>query len=262
MNLQKAIITLNRHQLSSDKEKPLIALSDRAFLVATFLFLVFMLSLPVIQIQKVIWFAFFPIVMAPLSGQSYSGVFRKSLVVLPFLILIGIFNPVFDHREAFKVSDIVISCGWISFVSILLRGLLAMQALIILVNSIGFINICNSLRLLGVPSVLTTQLYLLYRYIGVLMEEANSMRLSVISRGYGRKSFPIKLWAQFAGALLLRAYDRAKRIHKAMISRGFEGVIFSGIREKSQPADIWFCCTVIVIFIILRFSDLSLLFFR
>ena len=29
---------------------------------------------------------------------TYARVFRKSLVTLPFILLIGVMNPVFDHR--------------------------------------------------------------------------------------------------------------------------------------------------------------------
>lgn len=34
---------------------------------------------------------------------TYARVFRKSLVTLPFILLIGVMNPVFDHRVAMTV---------------------------------------------------------------------------------------------------------------------------------------------------------------
>lgn len=45
------------------------------------------------------------------------------------------------------------------------------------------------------------------------------------ARGYGRRSYPIGLWAETVGQLLLRTLDRAEHIHNAMLARGFTGRI-------------------------------------
>ena len=76
---------------------------------------------------------------------------------------------------------------------------------------------------MGVPSVLTTQLLLLYRYMSVLLEELQTMTRARTARGYGRSSYPMRLWAAMAGQLFLRSVDRAERIHRAMLARGFDG---------------------------------------
>jgi len=59
------------------------------------------------------------------------------------------FNPILDTGEAFRVGDVAVSRGWVSFLSILLRGLFAVQAVVILTLSVGFYDMCASLRRIG-----------------------------------------------------------------------------------------------------------------
>lgn len=108
-------------------------IDPRALLLVAVGYVVTMLSVPVLNLGMLIWFAAYPVVMAPLSHVTYSRVFRKSLVTLPFILLIGVMNPLFDQRVAMTVCGVDVSAGWISFVSIIIRGLLSVQAALLLV---------------------------------------------------------------------------------------------------------------------------------
>ena len=66
-----------------------------------------------------------------------------------------------------------VSRGWVSFVSIILRGLLSVQALLLLVYVAGFNRMCEALRRPGMPRVLVTQLLMVYRYLTVLLQEGD-----------------------------------------------------------------------------------------
>ena len=103
---------------------------------------------------------------------TYARVFRKSLVTLPFILLIGVMNPVFDHRVAMTVCGVDVWAGWISFISIVVRGLLSVQAALLLVYVCGFNGVCRALGRLGLPSVMVTQLLMVSRYMQTLGEEA------------------------------------------------------------------------------------------
>ena len=248
--IQRSQIALNRDSFISD-------IDPRALLISIFLFFICLLSLPLDYPDRLIWFAVFPILLCSLSDISYSKIFVRSLYVLPFIFLIGIFNPFLDHRVAFKAGEFDVTYGWLSFISIMVRGLLCMQALLILIEICGFIQICNALRKLGLPKILTTQLLLLYRYIGVLLQEASDMHRAAISRGYGKKSFPLKLWATFTGSLLIRSYERSKRLHYAMISRGFDGTIPIGKSFGWNFKDSLFIGIWGFVFIFLTFYNLT-----
>lgn len=261
MNLQKAILTLNSFQTGTNEKTYVSGIDSRALIIVTLAYIICLLSLPIEVPEKLIWFAVYPIIMAPLSGQTYASVFIKSLYVLPFIILIGIANPFYDKRPAFEVGQFTITYGWLSFLTILLRGILSVQALIILIGNCGFIRICNALILMKVPKILTTQLLLLYRYLGLLLEESFNIQRAIVSRGYGKKSFPLKMWVTIVGSLLIRTYERSKRIHNAMVSRGFNGSIPLGANSKWKLQDSLFCMLCIATFLFLKFFNIGNLFF-
>ena len=261
MNLQRAITAINKSQISARETGFLGHITDAALLSVTFLYLLCVLSLPLENPERLIWFAAYPIVMSGLCNVNYTTIMKSSLYVLPFLLLIGMFNPIYDQREAFSVGSLTVTYGWLTFISIIIRGLLTMQALLIMIRLSGFVGVCNTLKKFGVPKVMVVQLLFLHRYIIVLLQEAQRMHLSVTARGYGRKSFPIKIWTNFVGALLLRSYERSKRVHMAMVARGFNGYIPLRKNQSITFSDVIFMSVWLGVFLSLYFINLSALMF-
>lgn len=120
-----------------------------ASLAVTLVYLVAVLSVPLYAPQRIVWLAVYPVVSAEMSGIGFGRVFVKSLWVLPLVALIGMFNPMIDTETAFTVSGVAVSRGWVSFTSIALRGMLAVQAVLVLTLSAGFFDMCDSMRRLG-----------------------------------------------------------------------------------------------------------------
>ena len=201
----------------------IIKIDPRSLLLVTVVYLCFMLGVPTTHIDLLVWYALYPIIASPLFGLSYSSVFLQSLIVLPLVILLGVFNPIVDKTPVAAFNGYTITEGWLLFIGIILRGLFSMQALLILIRSIGFVGIVRSLARLGIPRFLTTQLLMVFRYIRVLIEEALSMKAARDARSFGVKHLSLRLWGVMIGQLFLRSIDRAERIHRAMQARGFTG---------------------------------------
>lgn len=256
-NLEKAILTLGR--ISKCDAGSATSVDPRCLLLVTLLYLITVLSLPVGSLGMLLWFALYPIVESPLCGLSYSSVFVRSLVVLPFVAFIGIFNPVLHTGVAFTVAGVSVSQGWVEFMSILLRGLFSMQAVVILISATGFVGMCRSLGRLGIPSFLTAQLMLIYRYLIVLLQEALSMRRAREARGFGRKSMPLKVWGPFIGQLFLRTVTRSQHIHRAMLARGFNGSFPPNPKERThwRLSDTVVICCWTIIFAAMRMFNIS-----
>lgn len=261
-SLDKALLILTDIESESNHAVSFLSRIDaRAKLIVTLIYLIVLLSFPLDNLAGIILFAIYPLVGASLADIPYSRILKASLIVLPFIAFIGIFNPLYDRTPMFSVGDITISKGWIEFVSILIRGLLSVQATVLLIISTGFIKLCRALRKLGVPKIFTTQLFLLYRYIFVLILEAIDMHRARESRGYGKKSYGIKFWSLFVGQLLLRTTARAERIHKAMLSRGFQGELTVDQQgAKWTVKDTLYCLAWISLFIFARVYDIPSLF--
>ena len=58
-------------------------------LIITLVYLIAVLSVPIYAPQKLIWLAAYPIIASEAYGIGYWAVLKKSLWIIPFLILIG-----------------------------------------------------------------------------------------------------------------------------------------------------------------------------
>lgn len=208
--LEQVINELYRLEENRNGHTPLHRLDARLKLLFTFLFLLGVLSIPLSQIEWLLLAAVVPLIGCLVGKIHYGSLFKHSLLVLPFVLCMALFNWVVDRQV-------------VPFFAMLLRGLLTVQATLLLIRSTGFYNLCRALKQLHFPDVLTVQLYFLYRYLLVLLQEALSLQRAVYSRAYGRKRFPIRVWGLLMGQLLLRTLERSQRIHRAMLARGFSG---------------------------------------
>lgn len=236
----------------------------RAMILVTVIYLCLMLGVQSAHVDLLLWYAVYPIISAPLFGLSYSAIFLQSLIVLPLVVLLGIFNPIIDKEPVAMFEGYAITRGWLLFIGIVIRGLLSMQALLILIRSIGFVGILRGLARLAVPKFLITQLLMVFRYIRVLIEEGIAMKAARDSRSFGNKNLSIKMWGVLIGQLFLRSVDRAERVHKAMLARGFAGEFpldFSGRTLWGWSSTMYLVVWALV-FVFLRLFNLSLLFVR
>lgn len=256
--LEHAILALQQMQTTHcDTARSLPPVSA---IVVTVAYLVAMLSVPVYHIGMLLWFALYPIVASPLAGSSFVSVLGRSLYALPFIALIGIFNPVFDTVPALTVGSVTLSRGWVTFASIILRGLMSVQAIVILINACGFVGLCRGLRSLGVPAFLVTQLLMVNRYMTVMLTELLTMKRARESRSYGKPKLPLRMWGQLTGQLFLRTVARAERINRAMLARGFNGTVplySSAAARQLSGSAVVFTVACLAVFAIMRFTDLS-----
>lgn len=239
-----------------------IDIDPRCLILVTVVYLCLMLGVPSTHVDMLLWYALYPIIVSPLFGLAYSRIFLHSLIVLPLVLLLGIFNPILDRTPVAIVEGVTITQGWLLFIGIILRGLLSMQALLILVESIGFIGLTRGLGRLGVPKFLTTQLFMVFRYIRVLIEEGATMKAARDARSFGNRHLTFKMWGILIGQLFLRSVDRAERVHKAMLARGFTGDIPLAIGENYRwtIGSTFFLVGWSLLFVFLRLFNLSLLF--
>ncbi len=180
----------------------------------------------------------------------------RVLVASPFALLVGIWNPLFEPSPLWRLGPVVLSAGWVSFLSILLRFVFGLTAVLLLVATTGFGATCSALRRLGVPRSLTTQLVLLYRYSFVLVEEvARTLRAHAL-RAPERSHPTLGTAKSLLGELLLRTLGRAERVHAAMLCRGFMGELEFSTRARWRLPDLAFLVGWCAFFAAVRLWDL------
>ena len=198
-------------------------LDARAKVLVTLAFILAVVSLDKYELAALFPFFLYPAVLMALADLPVFYIGRKILVVLPFALMVGIFNPLFDQTVLVSLGPLGISGGWLSCASILVRSALTVGAALILVGITGFPAICQALDQLGLPRIFTVQLLFLYRYLFVLTEEGSRTARARELRAFGKKGLGLRSYGSLLSHLLLRTWLRAERIHLAMLARGFTG---------------------------------------
>jgi cobalt/nickel transport system permease protein len=246
------------HSLDAMAARPtvLARIDPRSKILATLAFIVAVVSFDRYTVAALLPFALFPVALAALGEVPLRLIGRKLLIASPFALMVGMFNPMIDRVPLIELSGIGISGGWVSYASILLRFALTVASALVLVAGTGFYNVCAGLGRLGAPHVFTTQLLFLYRYAYVLAGEAARMSNARELRACGQSSLTLPVYASLLGHLLLRALERAQRIHMAMVSRGFDGDLRSTRPMHWRHADTVFVAGCAACFVLARSVDL------
>jgi cobalt/nickel transport system permease protein len=205
-------------------------------------------------------FIFYPILMTAISETPYAMLIKRFFISLPFCLLAGISNVLFDTTIAFTISGIAVSYGFISLITILLKTYLCVMAVLILVSVTPFYKLTSALRQLRIPGIFVTMFEMIYRYIGVLLHETYSMSIAYSLRSRNRKGIEMRDMGSFAGLLLIRSFDRADRVYNAMKCRGYALQSMPHNFNKLKLTDICFLGIILVLCVTFRFVDVIGLF--
>lgn len=231
-------------------------LDPRAKLIATLLFLFTVISFSKYEINGLLPFFLFPVLLMSMGEIPFMFILRKVILVSPFAVFIGIFNPLLDSGQV-MINGLAISAGWISFFSILIKFTLTVSTALLLIATTSFPGVCHALRQLGLPSIFVSQLSFLYRYIFVLMEETMRIVRARNMRSYGEKGKDMKTFIRIVGILFIRTIERAERIYNAMLSRGFQGDMPTLKRFHIKTGDIVFTLSMLIFLYVFRFYPVT-----
>jgi len=219
---------------------PIHALHPMAKLVATLVYIVCVASFDRLALASLAPFVFYPVIIMALAEIPYGPVLRRTMIALPFSLFAGLYNA-----------------SLISLLTIVLRTLLCVSAVLIMVAVTPLAALAAQLRRLHVPAVLATLLEMTYRYIGTLMDEAATMLTACQLRSKRCKGVQIEHMGSLAGLLLIRSSDRAERVYQAMKCRGYPGWEHDTGRRPLKAIDYRFLILVCGLSIFLRLSDVS-----
>jgi len=170
------------------------------------------------------------------SGISVRPVVTRVLTGIPFILL--------------AVLLMSLTQGWERGITILLKGTLALILLSLLILSTEISSLIGAIRKLGAPEVINLIAAMMLRYVAMLTEEFQRMSRARSARA-GAPLSGIALFqihGNQAGLLLVRSWERAERIHNAMLSRGFTGTMPELRKEIMNGRDWLFTAIVITAF--------------
>lgn len=228
-------------------------LDPRAKVLTTLCFILCVVSFDKYQISAMLPFLIYPAALIALGELPFGYIMRKIVIVIPFALLVGLFNPIFDRQVIMQIGSLDIWGGWVSCLSIFIRAILTASAAIILVAVTGFPAICEALEKMKMPQAFAVQLLFLYRYIFVLTDEGVRTARARQLRTFGKRGLGVRHFGSLIGHLLLRTWERAERIHMAMLARGFSGEVHSTRRQsRFGRAEFVFMGCWVTLFILLR----------
>ena len=152
-----------------------------------------------------------------LTRLRYPGLFILAVIlILPFVsgqtVVLSI-GPLDVRQE-----------GLISVFSIATRFLSILTIGLVLFGTTPFLTTIKSMRALGLPSILADMAFLFFRYLFEISNDLRRMEMAMRLRGLRVRRFSLhalRTLAWLGGSILVRSYERADRVYKAMILRGY-----------------------------------------
>ena len=201
----------------------------------------------------------YPLIMFAVSGISIESCFYKLRIILPIVALVGVFNPIFDREVYATIGGVTFSCGVISMITLLMKGVFSLMASFILISTTKIDHLCCALRRVGMPGTLATLFLLTYRYITLMMTELSTMTTAYSLRAPGQKGIHVSAWGSFIGQLFLRSMDRAEEVFSGMQLRGFDGNFhYADIKIMTVNGAV-FCGVCVTLFILARIFNVIFL---
>ncbi|MGE5484032.1 MAG: cobalt ECF transporter T component CbiQ [Ignavibacteriales bacterium] len=226
--------------------------------LATLVYVAVVASFGRYEVSKLLPLVFYPVVLFSLADLPLGPILKRIMLVEPFVILIGVLNPVFDHH-VFVLGGVAVSRGWVTFLSILIKCSLTVAAALLLVATTGIDRLAQALRMLGVSRLLVLQLLLTYRYALLLMEEVDRTLRAYSLRAPGQRGVHRRCWGSLAGRIMLRTLDRAQRVYHAMCLRGFQGEYNTGDDRRIGAGDLAYVVVWASFFATSRLFDIPML---
>ena len=219
--MQKALRELSEMDELAVRSSAIHALHPAAKLLATVGYILVTLSFDKYDLAGLAPMLLWPALLFSVSGIEVRTCFYKLRIVLPLVMAVGLFNPLFDRAIILRLGSLTVSGGVVSMLTLMLKGVFCLMASFLLMATTPIDNLCAALRQLHVPRMLVTLLLLTYRYVGVMTEELAVMTDAYHLRAPGQKGVHVSAWGSFLGQLLLRSMDRAQELYSSMLLRGY-----------------------------------------
>ncbi|MCR4903362.1 MAG: cobalt ECF transporter T component CbiQ [Butyrivibrio sp.] len=257
--IEKNIIELNKLQSLQQRSHWMNKLHPLGKLLISIIYIIDVVSFDkydIVTLLVMSVYLIFGFVVGELSLKE--GIYRMRLI-LPLLIFTGIFNPFFDRQIIFSLPlaggklTLPITSGIISMLTLMIKGLFTILATYILIALTSIEDICYALRMLHIPKTIVIVIMLIYRYLGVMAEEADRMTTAYKLRAPSQKGLNIKVWGTFVGQWLLRSMDKAGIVYESMLLRGFKGDFITS-KRNIKGTDIAFFAIWLMIITAIRFG--------
>ena len=194
------------------RESLLHSRDARAKIIALLAFLIALSTTPASSAVRIGAYAAVALVAVAVARLPFAALLGRAAVVLPFSFTFAAICWIAgDHTRA---------------IALLAKTYISAISVVVVAGSTPLPALLKGFGALGAPRVLTSVIQFLYRYLFVISEQAQHMRLAAAARSGLKKADRRKRFEAASGAvgvLFGRSYYRAEGIHRAMLARGYNG---------------------------------------
>lgn len=173
--------------------------------------------------------------LAVVARLPWGYVLRRMAIELPFLaaalLLIWLRGPAEGLTLALRIS-------------------LSVLAVIVLTSTTPFPELLRGFERLRAPRLLLLIVALMWRYLHVIGDEAERMRVARAARGYQPRGLlqARRAFGATIATLFVRSLERGERVHLAMVSRGYDGgmPVHATAPLVLAPADVAFAAALLL----------------
>jgi len=162
-----------------------------------------------------------------MAGIRPGRLVRRLMVVNGFILFLWLFLPfTYPGRTIFSLGPLHATSEGVRYALLItIKSNVIILACIGLLATSSIFSLVHALSHLRMPDKLIQIFFFNYRYIHVLHLEYQRMKNSMKARCFKPKTNlrTYRTFAYLVAMLLLKSYDRAERVYKAMLCRGFKG---------------------------------------
>jgi cobalt/nickel transport system permease protein len=175
-----------------------------------------------------------------IAGLPLASLLLRAMAVLPFSLTFGLIS--------WLAGDRLRALGLVE------KSYLSTVAVLLVVGTTPLPMLLSGLEALGAPRLLVLVAQFLYRYLFVVSEQAQHLRLAAACRQgtVRRRRSGFRAAAGSLAVLFARSYYRAEGIHRAMMARAFSGKFAVLRRLRFRWADGLFTLAIAAFLILVR----------
>lgn len=185
------------------------------------------------------------------SGVGLGRILRRALLALPFLVVVVTVIFSVPGRPIFSIPLGVVTltatdAGMLRFTTIVWKAWISVQAALLLTATTHFLDVLRALRALRLPTIIVAILSFMYRYLFILVDEAQRLlrarecrSAAQTGRGGGSLWWRASVTGRLVGTLVLRSFERSERIYVAMLSRGYTGELRTMSTDRLCRSDLY-----------------------
>lgn len=175
---------------------------------------------------------------------------KRLLLANGLIVFLWVFLPLtYNGEVSFALGPLSLSReGVIYALRITLKCNTIILAMMATLSTTPVFNLGHAMRELHVPGTIVHLFLFTYRYIHVISEEYERLTNAMKMRGFVPRSnmHTYRSYAYLVGMLLVRSYDRAERIHQAMLLRGYNGKYYSLCRFSIGGGDVFYLLAMLI----------------